>query len=292
MMYAKVYPSIRRFSTTQQAPRKTLWDRLPSRNWLIFMTTSSSIIAGIRYDTHLTKQVHGELVAQVKHLADAPMQPTEFPSKILVVIAPPCDQEDAKRVRKAFKEHVKPILDAAALDYELIETKAPGELKDQIAQRCKLMHAESTEKEEPTLPEMDGDLEALGLRRKDRPLQQGVLAVGRATWRELLEGLESLETMEPLPLGYIPFANRRGMRHWPAKIVGWFNDREQARLMGLPTVSIALEHTRPFALSDADAGVAEEAFRTMRKDKSAVPELHVNPRIIDQLRMYTSTHTE
>ncbi|KAJ3312718.1 hypothetical protein HDU93_004956, partial [Gonapodya sp. JEL0774] len=69
-------------------------------------------------DAYLTQQVHDELVLKASKKADEPWDVKKPHPRYFVCIAPPDGHNNASKLRALFKQHVKPIFDAAAMDYE------------------------------------------------------------------------------------------------------------------------------------------------------------------------------
>jgi hypothetical protein len=256
-------------------------NRLPSKRTSLFLFTAAGIIAAIRIDNNECQKIHSSFKQSVAHLAEQPMQPTEFPRKLLILCVNPIDSIDSKKVGKSFREHSKCILDAAAVDYELHELKL-GELQTLVEERLAKINSHSIETDAGEANE------ELGIKRIEHPLQQGVVVVGRASWRELLQAFDG-KLNTPINIGYIPFNNTRGFRRIPAKFQSWFYSQLDAERMGIPAVDVALDRTIPFTKDMVDLGKDEEIYRFSYKDKSPpAPLIMKHPETLDYLRLYGS----
>ncbi|KAI5283860.1 mitochondrial import inner membrane translocase subunit tim54, partial [Ascosphaera acerosa] len=91
--------------------------RLPSRNWLIFLTVTGSWFAAVFYDRREKRRVQHKWASLVAHVAREPLPPNELRRRLTVVLAAP-PGDGLRSARDFFKEYVKPILVAGALDYE------------------------------------------------------------------------------------------------------------------------------------------------------------------------------
>lgn len=81
--------------------------KLPSRNWLIFLTTTTTVLSYYIYDRKQSKAIRQEYIDRVKHLADQPLGTMDLPRKVLVYGARyPGDQEYDRSIRH-FKKYVK-----------------------------------------------------------------------------------------------------------------------------------------------------------------------------------------
>ncbi|KAI9006760.1 inner membrane protein import complex subunit Tim54-domain-containing protein [Hyaloraphidium curvatum] len=162
--------------------------RLPSRNWSIFLAVTGAISAAIYYDTNQTEKIRKEFAERLRPVRERPVEPLERVGKVLVYLGVPVNQDDATKVRNLFKDHVKPVFDAAALDYILLESRPPPSLRNEVRRR---IH----QAKRPPPPPKDPLLDPIP---DEPPLDLGIVAVGRGAWRELLLGLQ--DGMESFPL--------------------------------------------------------------------------------------------
>lgn len=119
---------------------------LPSRNWMIFWALLASVGGGIWYDKHQLKLIRDKYMAQVLHYADEVYTSDRLPRKLTVFIAPPPNDFLDELVRH-FRRYVKPILNAAALDFEVYTANRQGEIRAQVAERIRELRREQLERE-------------------------------------------------------------------------------------------------------------------------------------------------
>lgn len=81
--------------------------RLPSRNWLIFLSVTNTLIAYYAYDRHESRKIRQEYVARVKHLAEERLQPLDFPRTVTVYSAKWPGDDDWDRGSLYFRKYVK-----------------------------------------------------------------------------------------------------------------------------------------------------------------------------------------
>lgn len=81
--------------------------KLPSRNWLIFLSITSSIASWYIYDRRQCQQIRQEYVDKVKHLAEVPLHSMDFPRKVTVYGSKWPADEDYDRSMKYFRKYVK-----------------------------------------------------------------------------------------------------------------------------------------------------------------------------------------
>ncbi|KAI8920283.1 inner membrane protein import complex subunit Tim54-domain-containing protein [Powellomyces hirtus] len=157
--------------------------RLPSRNWSIFWGLTSSLTGAACYDKYQLGQVRAELDQATAALRNEICKPTDTPRRIRVYVAP------THWGRYWFKEYVKPVFDAAALDYEILEPKVAGQVRDSVRELLwtgKDEHrarAASGHKYNPFTPP------APILERDKFDAGEGLVAVGPNAWREVLRGV-------------------------------------------------------------------------------------------------------
>ncbi|KAF5860357.1 mitochondrial import inner membrane translocase subunit tim54 [Aspergillus alliaceus] len=165
--------------------------KLPSRNWMIFFAVTGSWTAAIVYDRKEKKRAKQKWCDLVAHLAKESLPVEQTRRKLTVFLsAPPGD--GLRVAREHFKEYVKPILVAAALDYQVIEGRREGDIRAGLSERIRKFRRKSGEPstvvEEPGLEEVVADArEKIGV--VDEPVPKGDLVIGRNTWREYIRGL-------------------------------------------------------------------------------------------------------
>ncbi|EPX71267.1 TIM22 inner membrane protein import complex subunit Tim54 [Schizosaccharomyces octosporus yFS286] len=110
----------------------TVKSYMPGRNMSIFLGLVGCVSGGIYYDTHQKNLTIQKYCNQVAHLAKAPLEPQALPRKVRVYLhGPPGD--GIWVAREEFEKYVRPILNAAAVDFEVFESKGEGNLLEQIA---------------------------------------------------------------------------------------------------------------------------------------------------------------
>jgi len=81
--------------------------KLPSRNWLIFLSCTSSILGLYIYDRRQCKQIKQEYVDKVKHLSEATVDPFDTPRRVTVYGAKWPGDEEYDQSLKYFRKYVK-----------------------------------------------------------------------------------------------------------------------------------------------------------------------------------------
>lgn len=147
------------------------------------------------YDRRQKRAAQQKWCTLVSHIAQESLPVNQTRRKLTVFLsAPPGDGLGISRTY--FQEYVKPVLVAAALDYEVVEGRKEGDVRAAFAE--KLREARRSNGElgaAPADPEEDPSAEELVLatRRKlgtvEEPVTKGDLIVGRHTWKEYVRGL-------------------------------------------------------------------------------------------------------
>lgn len=113
--------------------------RLPSRNWSIFLLSVASVSYLYYEDRRQCKKILEEYKERVRGLAEQPLAPSQYPRKVTVYTAKYPGDDDYEVGALYFRRYVKPILVAAAVDYEIISGTRYGglarDLRDRIHER-------------------------------------------------------------------------------------------------------------------------------------------------------------
>lgn len=166
--------------------------KLPSRNWLIFLTITGSFTTALLYDRHQQKKAQQRWCKLVSPLAQEPLPTNLMPRRITIILAGP--PGDSLRVaREHFHEYIKPVLVAGALDWEVIEGRREGEVRAGLAEKIRKLRRHNGESSatEPSEDTEDERMEQVRMTSgiRDWDGVQGDLVLGRHTWKEYIRGL-------------------------------------------------------------------------------------------------------
>lgn len=96
--------------------------------------------------------------------------------------------------REHFHEYVKPVLVAAAMDWDAVEGRKEGDVRAQLAERVRKLrkrNGEESKEDEPDENDAEANVEEarqrLGIRRSQDV--EGDIVIGRHTWKEYVRGL-------------------------------------------------------------------------------------------------------
>ncbi|KAI9016500.1 mitochondrial import inner membrane translocase subunit Tim54 [Phycomyces nitens] len=179
--------------------------KAPSKGTVIFGSIVAAIGGTVYTSNHYSTESRKRLCDQVSWLAERPCDVHEIPRKVSVYIsAPPGDS--LEKSRSWFREYVKPILVAGAVDYEIKEASGPGQIefavRDEIVRRRRIAAAQKERKDQQgqqgqqDLPDQKSPFSAMNppsldviKHKREEHLVDGVLAIGRQAWREVLNGI-------------------------------------------------------------------------------------------------------
>ena len=94
--------------------------------------------------------------------------------------------------RDYFRQYIKPVLVAAAIDYDVIEGRREGEVRYGTAEQIRRLRRKrgeaSTQQEEP---DVETAIETIRekMQIREEPGIKGDLVLGRHTWKEYVRGL-------------------------------------------------------------------------------------------------------
>lgn len=160
---------------------------------MIFWAVLLSFSAAKVYDSRETKKVQQKWRDLVAHISQERLAVTQLPRKLTVFISA-CPGDSMGPTRQYFKDYVKPVLVAAAMDYEVIEGRKEGDVRYGTAEQIRRLRRKQGERgPSGQEPEMDAIMavdmvrEKLGVRPYDGV--RGDLVLGRHTWKEYIRGI-------------------------------------------------------------------------------------------------------
>ncbi|KAI0093892.1 inner membrane protein import complex subunit Tim54-domain-containing protein [Irpex rosettiformis] len=163
--------------------------KVPSRNWLIFLSVTSAITGYYLYDRKQCKTIRQEYVDKVQHLSKVPLHSMALPRKVTVYGCKWPADEDYDRSLKYFRKYVKPILNAAAIDHVMINGRRHGDLADRIANDIKKLRRIQAGIDPPPPNPMNLTTSTQEAKRQ-RELEGGIIIVGRPAFKEFMTGLK------------------------------------------------------------------------------------------------------
>ena len=143
------------------------------------------------YDRREKKRVQRKWAKVVEHVALEPLDTTQLPRRLTVYVsAPPAD--GLVSAREHFNEYVKPILVAAAMDWDAVEGRREGDVRAGLAERIRRVRKKRGERsvepvEEDAQEVLEQQRARAGIREWDGT--PGDIVIGRNTWKEYVRGL-------------------------------------------------------------------------------------------------------
>ncbi|KAI8621583.1 inner membrane protein import complex subunit Tim54-domain-containing protein [Chytriomyces sp. MP71] len=100
---------------------------IPSRGWSIFFFITGSITTLAVYDNRSIDRIQDRLCDEARaNIAALPSGMLERPRKVIVCLGP------GDWSRQWFDKYVKPVFDAAAVDYHIVHPSRPGHLRARV----------------------------------------------------------------------------------------------------------------------------------------------------------------
>jgi import inner membrane translocase subunit TIM54 len=169
---------------------------------MIFLSVTGSFTAAVMYDRREKKRLQKKWCTLVSHMADETLPTNRMRRNITVYLSPP-PGDSLSVSRGYFREYVKPILVAAALDYNVVEGRREGDLRAKLAEKIRKFRRRRGEPS-TVQDEVDKD-EAIILSQErqgllDEDAVKGDLIIGRSAWKEYIRGLHEgwLGPLDPL----------------------------------------------------------------------------------------------
>jgi len=177
---------------------KKVKSKIPSKPWLIFMGCTGMVASAIYYDKQEKKKIQKRLMNQVSFYASKPIESDTRPRKVMVCMTAPMGTS-LRKLKVHFEEYIEPIFEAAALDYEFIDSRIDGGVRSKI---INLVHKRKQEEANPSLYTLPIDIPV----QPQISFTEDLVAFGRASYREMLEGINQGFLSEP-PKEYIKDIN-------------------------------------------------------------------------------------
>lgn len=155
------------------------------------------------YDRRQKRLIQKKWCDLVSHIADETIPVNVIPRRVTIYLtAPPGDS--VRTTRDHFREYIKPVLVAAALDWDVVEGRREGDVRAGLAERVRKLRkrrGEATEKplEEDAETVVQNIRDSVGIREWEGV--QGDIVIGRNAWKEYVRGLHEgwLGPLDPPP---------------------------------------------------------------------------------------------
>jgi import inner membrane translocase subunit TIM54 len=155
---------------------------------MIFLGVTGSFLGAVYYDKWQVKKNRQKWCDLVAHKSEETLDPHSLPRRLTIYLAAP-PGDGLRAAREHFHEYVKPVLVAAAMDWDVIEGRKEGDVRFKTAEKVRKRRRAGGEGE--PLSEVDQAAEAMKQRfgTDDSAGVAGDLVIGRHTWKEYIRGL-------------------------------------------------------------------------------------------------------
>jgi import inner membrane translocase subunit TIM54 len=164
--------------------------KLPSRNWMIFLSITGSFAAAVYYDKRETARLQQKYCDMVAPLSEKILPTTTMPRRMTIYLqAPPAD--GLRSAREHFYEYVKPVLVAGAMDWDVVEGRREGDLRFGTAEKIRRYRRKAEGLQDDTVEPTKEQIVAEQRERVgcvDEDGVKGDLVIGRHAWKEYLRG--------------------------------------------------------------------------------------------------------
>ncbi|KAJ1982472.1 mitochondrial import inner membrane translocase subunit tim54 [Dimargaris cristalligena] len=186
--------------------------KLPSPKTTAFVAALGVIVGIKKYDNYRSEQVRNQLKEAASVKAKEPLGPFEMPTKVIVYLSPP-PGDGIHKSRIYFRDYVKPIFDAGALDYDIYEAHQTGDIHATVCTELVNRRRDliPSPKDDPLTSEQPLDAPAAASQvQKVDPATCPKIAIGRNTLVEIYNGLSEGATASlnppppPPPTDFVP----------------------------------------------------------------------------------------
>lgn len=198
----------------------------PSNLTIGFFLFSGAFFGQRWYGYRRLKQIQIELEEKTAPLAQLPLEQTKALPKVLVLVKRTAKEVEPGVVNSVravwfFNKYVKPVLDAAAIDYEVVLEEPPPKPKQQ-----EKVKKEDTMKEEEITEEEQEEEKVKGLEEllADAPAEDGWIVLGEDAYEIARKvGLQKLQP--PRMIRICSFQDQEKM--WPLRFWDWMTEWRQ-----------------------------------------------------------------
>jgi import inner membrane translocase subunit TIM54 len=155
---------------------------------MIFLGVTGSFLGAVYYDKWQVKKNRQKWCDLVAHKSEEVLDPHSLPRRLTIYLAAP-PGDGLRAAREHFHEYVKPVLVAAAMDWDVVEGRKEGDVRFKTAEKTRKRRRAGGEGD--ALSEEDRAAEVTKQRfgTDDAAGVAGDLVIGRHTWKEYIRGL-------------------------------------------------------------------------------------------------------
>lgn len=256
---------------------------------MIFLSITGSFASAVIYDKYQTKRIREKWCNLVSDIPNEHLDPKTMPRKVTVYLAAP-PGDGLRSAREHFHTYVKPVLVAAAMDWDVVEGRKEGDVRFKTAERIRKRRkklgegAPLTEEEQENVSIVEAMREERGIKEFDGIA--GDVVIGRNTWKEYIRGMHEGWLGPPdAPRLPEPLRGAEGeaTNHTPGQpSLGDAAVKVATKTLTDPTTSISSDtppsdDASPTADVPAEESKAEEKKEEEEKPKPRHPPPYIQP---------------
>ncbi|KKA27635.1 hypothetical protein TD95_001731 [Thielaviopsis punctulata] len=164
--------------------------KLPSRNWMIFLTLSTALASAIIYDKREKKRATAKWRTVVSELGRQPLADgNALPRRLTIFLAAP-PGDGLRTAQDYYLEYIKPVLSGSGLDWEFVQGREQGDIRAAVAEKIRRQRREADGIPQDALT----TAQRIDAFRREKGLPEyvgvrGDLVVGRHAWKEYVRGV-------------------------------------------------------------------------------------------------------
>jgi import inner membrane translocase subunit TIM54 len=249
---------------------------------MIFVGVTGSFLGAVYYDKWQVKKNRQKWCNLVAHKSEEVLDPHSLPRRLTIYLAAP-PGDGLRAAREHFHEYVKPVLVAAAMDWDVVEGRKEGDVRFKTAEKTRKRRRAGGEGD--ALSEEDRAAEVTKLRfgTDDAAGVAGDIVIGRHTWKEYIRGLHE-GWLGPAKAPYDPEQDKVSAVESPEDKQAKLDSAKAAvrNYMGKTEDNNPVEHipgqgSVGDAAASAATGIASSTVTTLEEITKHEPELKDDP---------------
>ena len=160
---------------------------------MIFLSVTGGFASAVAYDRYQVRQAREKWCQLVAPIAKETLDVHQMPRRMTIYLAAP-PGDGLRYAREHFHSYIKPVLVAAAMDWDVVEGRREGDVRFKTAERVRKQRRRSGEGEQHLQGDKETGVITVEALRQSRGITEweglaGDLVVGRHTWKEYVRGL-------------------------------------------------------------------------------------------------------
>lgn len=155
---------------------------------MIFLGVTGSFLGAVYYDKWQVKKNRQKWCDLVAHKSEEALDPHSLPRRLTIYLAAP-PGDGLRAAREHFHEYVKPVLVAAAMDWDVVEGRKEGDVRFKTAEKTRKRRRAGGEGEPLSEEDRAAEVAKQRFGTDDAAGVAGDVVIGRHTWKEYIRGL-------------------------------------------------------------------------------------------------------